>query len=96
MSEHSRPEPDPQSLRAKIIGLGERSIRKGYYPELQKKLQSISQINERLEQRVEERTAELVAANAALRQQILEREQTEASLQRVLRDLRDFHSIVNR
>ncbi|MEN6498445.1 MAG: response regulator, partial [Thermoguttaceae bacterium] len=42
------------------------------------------------------RTAELVAANAALRQQILEREQTEASLQRVLRDLRDFHSIVNR
>lgn len=96
MSEHSRPESDPQSLRAKIIGLGERSIRKGYYPELQKKLQSISQINELLEQRVSERTAELVAANAALHQQILEREQTEASLQRVLRDLRDFHSIVNR
>lgn len=96
MSEHSRPEPDAQSLRAKIIGLGERSIRKGYYPELQRKLQTISQINEQLEQRVEQRTAELRAANAALQQQVNEREQTEESLRRVLRDLRDFHSIVNR
>lgn len=96
MPQHSSHDPGSPSLRAKIIGLGERSIRKSYYPELQKKLQTISQMNELLERRVEERTAELVATNAALNQQIVERQQAEDSLQQVLRDLRDFHCIVNR
>lgn len=92
---HSSPDPSSPSLRAKIIGLGERSIRKSYYPELQKKLQTISQMNEQLERRVEERTAELVAANMALSEQIAERQQAEKSLEQVLQTLRDFHSIVN-
>ncbi len=96
MPQHSRPDQSAQSLRAKIIGLGERSIRKSYYPELQKKLHDISRMNESLERRVEERTAELSAMNAALNQEILERQQAEQSLEQALRTLRDFHSIVNR
>lgn len=96
MPQHSRPDQPAQSLRAKIIGLGERSIRKSYYPEFQKKLHDISQMNESLERRVEDRTAELVAMNAALNQEILERQQAEQSLEQALRTLRDFHSIVNR
>ena len=37
MSEPSEKESDPENQREKIIGLGELSIRKSYYPELQRK-----------------------------------------------------------
>jgi PAS domain-containing protein len=41
MSRHSEnPEP-PASLRNKIIGLGEQSFRKSYYPQLQQRLEEI-------------------------------------------------------
>lgn len=36
---------DPLLLREKIIGLGEHSIRKSYYPELQKRIEEIEQSN---------------------------------------------------
>jgi len=35
---HSKPEEEKESLRDKIIGLGERSVKKSYYPQLQQQL----------------------------------------------------------
>lgn len=62
--------------REKIIGLGERSLRKTYYPELQQKLEELVQAeeelkktNEELEQRVAERTAELEKSRSELEAQ---------------------------
>ena len=42
------PDDDP-SLRGKIIGLGERSIRKSYYPQLQRQLEEIEKSRSQLE-----------------------------------------------
>ncbi|MFG1489154.1 hypothetical protein ABMA58_07875, partial [Oceanospirillum sp. HFRX-1_2] len=67
-----------------LIGLGEQSVRKSYYPELLTKLEeleqerdrysrlntTLEQLNEELEVRVQERTQELQAVNAQLRQEI--------------------------
>lgn len=41
--------------REKIIGLGEKSIRKSYYPELQQKIRELEKANQHLEQEIEER-----------------------------------------
>lgn len=68
------------SLRDKIIGLGDRSIRKSYYPQLLRQLQETERnrsslaesearyrrLSEELEQRVADRTSELEAANREL------------------------------
>lgn len=44
-------EPDRKSsLRDKIIGLGERSIRKSYYPQLQKHLEEVEEVRKELDQ----------------------------------------------
>jgi PAS domain S-box-containing protein len=48
MSRHSDEEPDPESQREKIIGLGELSIRKSYYPELQQQQEALRQSEARL------------------------------------------------
>ncbi len=77
-----------------LIGLGEQSVRKSYYPELLTKLEeleqerdrysqlnaTLEQLNEELEVRVQERTQELQAVNAQLRQEIAERQQIEKQL----------------
>ena len=62
--------------REKIIGLGERSLRKTYYPELQQRLEELEQAeealkkaNEELELRVAERTAQLEKSRAELKAQ---------------------------
>ncbi len=72
---------------ASLIGLGNQSTRKSYYPELSAKLDELEEertrykkLNEELEQRVAERTSELVTLNEQLRQEILEREQIEQQL----------------
>ncbi|MBP2664502.1 MAG: hypothetical protein H6Q71_2450, partial [Firmicutes bacterium] len=39
-------------LRDKLIGLGDKSIRKNYYPELQRRMDELEQLNSELEQRV--------------------------------------------
>ena len=57
---------DVDELRDKLIGLGDKSIRKNYYPELQRRMDELEQLNAELEQRVDERTAELAAANKEL------------------------------
>lgn len=41
---------DPQGLRDKIIGLGEKSIQKSYYPELQRKLSELERFRALLDQ----------------------------------------------
>ncbi len=62
--------------REKIIGLGERSLRKTYYPQLQQRLselekaeEALKRANEELERRVAERTAELESSRTELETQ---------------------------
>jgi len=49
-----------EDIRNSIIGLGEKSIRKSYYPQLQKKINEIEELNKSLEKKVEIRTKELL------------------------------------
>lgn len=69
-------ENDSGSVFEKIIGFGENSVHKSYYPELQEKLtnlkkteEELRQIKNELEVRVAERTRELEAARAELFEQ---------------------------
>ncbi len=50
MSRRSDKPEDFDKLREKIIGLGERSIRKSYYPKLQQQLQELERAEERFRQ----------------------------------------------
>lgn len=54
MSKHSETQPDWDSQRMKIIGLGESSIRKSYYPELQDRLHQLEKTNNDLLDAIEE------------------------------------------
>src|SRR5450830_248373 len=51
MKRHSEPEDTAPSLREKIIGLGERSIRKSYYPQLRQQLEEAEASRRHLEER---------------------------------------------
>jgi PAS domain S-box-containing protein len=57
MKKHSEDPDDWQSKRDKIIGLGESSIRKSYYPELQKKIAELEKKNEDLNAAYEDLTS---------------------------------------
>ena len=57
MKKHSEPPPGFDDQRNKIIGLGESSIRKSYYPELQQKLSELQKKNEELNAAYEDLTA---------------------------------------
>lgn len=48
-----------ESVRNSIIGLGENSIRKSYYPQLKKKIEEVEELNRTLEEKIKERTKEL-------------------------------------
>ncbi len=66
MKERSQSEHAGPSLREKITGLGEQSIRKSYYPQLRQKLEELERYKDRLEETVKQRTAELrLALDAA-------------------------------
>ncbi len=55
MKKPSDHEPSLEELRQSIIGLGERSIRKSYYPELQQRIAELEQSNLELQNEIQER-----------------------------------------
>lgn len=57
MNEHSDDTPDWEAQRNRIIGLGETSIRKSYYPELQQRIHELEKKNQELRAAYEEMTA---------------------------------------
>ncbi|NMB77958.1 MAG: PAS domain S-box protein [Methanomicrobiales archaeon] len=57
MKKHSETPPDWEEQRNRIIGLGETSIRKSYYPELQQRIKELERKNEELNAAYEEQTA---------------------------------------
>lgn len=59
-----------EEIRNSIIGLGEKSVRKSYYPQLQKKIKEVEELNKNLELKVAERTQELEESNDELEQMI--------------------------
>ena len=67
-------------IRNKIIGLGESSIRKSYYPQLKKRIDEIEELNRTLEDRVKERTQELNKKNEALEDTLKELNRTQKTL----------------
>lgn len=68
MNEHSDDTPDWEAQRNRIIGLGETSIRKSYYPELQQRIHELEKKNQELLAAYEE----MAATDEELRQQIEE------------------------
>jgi len=67
-------------IRDSIIGLGEKSVKKSYYPQLQKKIQEINELNKSLEDKVKERTFELERTNDKLEQTIINLKLTQNKL----------------
>jgi PAS domain S-box-containing protein len=77
MKEHAESADEWNALRDKIIGLGERSIRKSYYPQLQQRLEEVERSRGSLEEKsaalqdmlknVEEISSELVESQARYR-----------------------------
>lgn len=89
MKKHSDSEPVPsqEQTLTSLIGLGQQSARKSYYPELIARLDELQaekaryeQLNKELEQRVDVRTQELTELNRQLLQEIFEKEQIECQL----------------
>jgi len=76
MKKHSDEIPDWDAQRNRIIGLGETSIRKSYYPELQQRILELEKKNEELQAAYEEQTA----TAEELRQQIEETGRKELEL----------------
>ncbi|WP_163338594.1 response regulator [Desulfopila sp. IMCC35008] len=56
MKKPSEAEKQREQMRQSIIGLGERSLKKSYYPELQKRISQLEEANEALLNEIRERT----------------------------------------
>jgi PAS domain S-box-containing protein len=76
MPEHFEKVPDWKDQRQKIIGLGESSVRKNYFPELQERLIELENVNQALK----ERTRDLESLNAELLAEVQERRSMEEAL----------------
>ncbi|HWQ63980.1 MAG TPA: PAS domain S-box protein [Methanospirillum sp.] len=76
MPEHFEKVPDWKNQRQKIIGLGESSVRKNYFPELQERLIELENVNQALK----ERTRDLESLNAELLAEVQERRSMEEAL----------------
>ena len=70
-----------EDIRDSIIGLGENSIRKNYYPQLKKKVIEVEELNKTLEEKVHLRTQELNEA-------VIEQKKTNEKLQQTLDELK--------
>jgi len=70
-----------EDIRDSIIGLGENSIRKNYYPQLKKKVIEVEELNKTLEGKVNLRTQELNKA-------VIEQKKTNEKLQQTLDELK--------
>lgn len=68
MKKPSDPEDAREQLRQSIIGLGERSIRKSYYPELQQRIAELEQRNQELRKEIAEKEAAQASARKLGRQ----------------------------
>ncbi|MEN6620879.1 MAG: PAS domain S-box protein [Smithella sp.] len=75
------------SFHNKLLGLGRKSLRKSYYPELQKRIEELENVQEELnkykdhlEELVTKRTDELQRINEQLQREITERKQAEEGL----------------
>ncbi|WP_024953991.1 sensor histidine kinase [Sulfurospirillum arcachonense] len=68
------------NIRDKIIGLGESSMKKSYYPQLKKRIAQIEELNTTLEDKVNERTQELYEKNTTLKNTLEELHKTQKSL----------------
>jgi DNA repair exonuclease SbcCD ATPase subunit len=87
---------DFDSFHDKLLGLGKRSLRKSYYPELQKRIaelektqEDLKKYKEHLEELVGERTNELKMTNEQLQQEITERKHAEEERETLILELRD-------
>jgi len=76
MKEHSDEIPDWEAQRNRIIGLGETSIRKSYYPELQQRIEELEKKNQELQVAYAAQTA----VEEELRQQFDETDKKEKEL----------------
>jgi PAS domain S-box-containing protein len=76
MKKHSEENPDWETQRNRIIGLGETSIRKSYYPELQQRILELEKKNQELQKAYSEQAA----IGEELRQQLEEIAKKEAEL----------------
>ena len=79
------PEEDAPTLRGKIIGLGERSIRKSYYPQLKRQLDDAEESRRQLE----EKSAALLAMLADLEQARSSLAESQARYRALVENLND-------
>lgn len=77
MKKPSDPNESREHLRQSIIGLGERSIRKSYYPELQQRIAELEERNNELQKEIAERI-EAQASARKLAQQLQQSQKMEA------------------
>jgi len=91
MKQHSEKAPDWEEQRDRIIGLGETSIRKSYYPELQQRITELEKKNRELAIAYEDQTA----VSEELRQQCYETAKTEQQLRESEEKYRRFVETAN-
>ena len=89
MNEHSDETPDWENQRMKIIGLGESSIRKSYYPELQQRLFELEKTNTELYDALEE----IQSKEEELRHNYEELRMIQSALDLARKKLRHLNSI---
>jgi PAS domain S-box-containing protein len=91
MKQHSEKAPDWEEQRDRIIGLGETSIRKSYYPELQQRIIELEKKNRELAIAYEDQ----MAVSEELRQQCFETAKTEQQLRESEEKYRRFVETAN-
>ena len=96
MEEGPQSEPAGPSLREKIAGLGERSIRKSYYPQLRQQLESLQVMAEELNHRVKNTLATVMALSTQTFHSAESPEAFREAFEGRLRALSQTHNLLNR